>query len=642
MTLRTGALSVALLLAAASTGTAGEWEPLPTELLEIEDCPEEPGCPAAVLREETFLDNSHINARVEVHRIVKIFTPEGLDAASLALPFVPRTWNIRDLAGRTIRADGTQVELRPQEAVERTVIKGNGLRRKEVIVEMPAAEVGATLEYRYRKVYRYRVSGYGWSPQGRHPVLRSTLLISSGPYAWAPVALNMRGISKSMDVDPEGRPRIVFTNVPAIYEEPFMPPEEEVTARLALISKYQNWQWGDLGKEAHAYFDKYFKRSKDARRKTREVVGEAGDPEVVVEKLYRWVQNNVDNTAYSETEEGETETDDGNDTVDDVLSTMQGSHLDLIRLFTFMARESGLDAEVALVTTRDQAFFRKNLKDLFQFNSELAAVRLDGEWRFYDPGTRYCPLGMVGWENEGLWENALITRDNGGFIVQVPSSAAAENLERRVTHLEIAADGQGKALVEEEDHGLAGTNFRNDLDHLGDDDRRGWLESRMTAREGLTVLDLEVANLAAWSDPLQLRYRVQVDKLGTTAGTRLLLPATLVPLPNPFVAAERRNDVYFPRTRRTVDEIIVAIPDGYEVESVPEDRELDSGRLVYGLRFTPSDKEIKVSRELTVDLLLVDRAKYALLRKFFEEVEEADSAQIVLRRASDDAGGVDG
>ena len=125
-----------------------------------------------------------------------------------------------------------------------------------------------------------------------------------------------------------------------------------------------------------------------------------------------------------------------------------------------------------------------------------------------------------------------------------------------------------------------------------------------------------------------------VRDLATAAGTRLLIPATLVPLLNPFVAAERRNDVYFRRTRRTVDEITVAIPEGYEVESVPEDREVDSGRLKYILRFVPSEKEVRVSRELTQDVLLVDRAKYAPLRRFFEQVEEADTAQIVLRRVA--------
>lgn len=632
---RGAALGVALWLAAAPAAAGVKWEPLPADRVDAGDCPKEPGCPAAVVWEETLLDNSYLNARVEVHRIVKIFKPDGLKKASFSIPYVVGEWSVKDLEGRTIRPDGSVADLDPRSAIVQTVVKASGFRGKELQVEMPAAEVGALLEYRYRQIHAYQFGSYEWQPQEDVPILRSTLLVK-GASLWQPIAVNMEGIKKAMDVDAEGRTRIVLTDVPSLPDEPLMPPAGEVRGRILLAGPTPPlWTWSRVGGNVHDYFEKYYSRSKQARRLTEELLRETTDPEVKLQKLYAWVQDNIDNTSFQETREGEVESEHRNIYVDDVLASRQGTFEDLVRLFVFMAREAGFDASVALVATRDEAFFRKDLRDVSQLNGEVAAVHQADEWKFFDPGTRYIPFGLVGWQNEGVWENAVITRPASGILVRIPPSPAAGNLHLRRVRVRLGPGGAMSGEVQEEAHGLTGAAIRNDVDHLGDGERRARLQDDLgELREGVKVADLAYANREAWGEPLRAAYRVEAGGYAVPAGTRLLVPAIAFPFHNPLHAPERRTDVYFERTVKRVEEMTLEVPERYEVESLPAPDLLDLGKVRYNINFQQVDGEVRVTRSLTNDVVLIDVDHYGRIRELLDEATRLDASQIVLRRAA--------
>ena len=68
----------------------------------------------------------------------------------VAIPFGPDT-RITDVAGRTIKSDGSIVPLGKDAVLERTILKFSGVRVKEKTFTMPGVEPGAIIEYRYRE-----------------------------------------------------------------------------------------------------------------------------------------------------------------------------------------------------------------------------------------------------------------------------------------------------------------------------------------------------------------------------------------------------------------------------------------------------------------------------------------------------------
>jgi hypothetical protein len=622
-----------LWLASPPPRAAVRWEPIPAELAAIEDCAAEPGCPAAILLSEALLDNEGPHTRLSHHVIIRIFKPEGLDAATIKLPFVVGASSIRDLRGRSVSPDGSQVELDPASVIEETVVRRRGYWRKRLSFEIPGARAGGLLEYAFSRNYEYSVGYLDWWVQDSLPILRASISIVPGPGSLGPRLVRLGGITK--DEDAAGRPRYNLTDIPSFVDEPLMPPEDAVRGRLVLYPGDPWWSYQTLGAEHFEEVTRFFRRSSRAKKLAREIVGEAGDPQAALERIYAWIQDNLDNTSYQESAEGEV-AGEKNLYVDDVLDRGQGTDADLARLFVFLVQQAGLEAAPALVSTREDDFFRPDTFVPSDLDGELAVVLLNGDWRFFDPGTRYCPSNVVAWQNQGVDLNAIVARKGGGFLRRVPAGLGDDNLLRRETTITLAGDGGMRAEASLEAHGLAGAELRNALDHRTDADRVAYFDEDLEgAFPGVTVEALEVTNLPRWSEPLRLRLAFTVPGWAKGAGSRLLVPAAPFQAgrSNPLVADRRRNPVYFLRTHRVKDETIVRIPEGYVVESLPNRRTKDAGALRYEAQFAERDGAVRCSRDWKVDVLLVEPNLYDVVRDVYGAAFRVDGSQIVLRRA---------
>jgi len=621
-----------------NTTQAASWDPLPPELVAIEDCPREPGCYAAVLLQEALLDNEYARAHVTHHRVVKIFKADGLDAATIKIPYVVGQWHISELQGRTIRPDGTVVDLDPSSAREQTATKRRRYRSKVITFDMPAAEVGAVLEYRYTVIRQYRIGSYTWEVQEGIPVLQASLTLVPGEIAMTPRLLAPQGVRVTQDEDEKGRGRINMLNISSFKDEPFSPPDWEVRTKLFLYPSNPWWTLAGSGSGYEEHLKKYFKRSSKTRKLVKQIVGEATDPEVKLERIYRWIQDNLDNTSYRETTEGEEEQEERNLYVDDVILAGQGSRVDLTKVFIYLARQAGLDAAGALVAERDTFFFDPSIFVRSDLNSLAGAVKLNGSWEFFDPGTRYCPFRMVGWEKEGVGDNAVVTREGGGVLARVPMSRAADNLSHRSLRIQLEPEGGMSAEVELEVHGLAGAEMRNALDHRTAEERRTDLEESLEEEfGGVELEDLEYPNFDAWTEPLQVRYQFRADEFAAAAGSRMLVPAAPFHSDsvNPFSATVRNYPIYFRRTYKNVDDVTIQIPEGFEVESLPTRRKSDIQALRYEIQFEQEPGEIRVNREMMVDILLVEPPQYRTIRRLYGVRAQADGSQIILRKTGE-------
>ena len=91
---------------------------------------------------------------------IKIFTERGRESQSrIDIPYL-NSWSIKDIAARTIKPDGTIVELKKEDVFERTIVKSSGLKIKAKSFAMPGVEPGAIIEYRWKEVRNDQVANY--------------------------------------------------------------------------------------------------------------------------------------------------------------------------------------------------------------------------------------------------------------------------------------------------------------------------------------------------------------------------------------------------------------------------------------------------------------------------------------------------
>src|SRR5215470_9696093 len=114
----------------------------------------DPDADAAILFREgdvndTFADGTSLRMYIRI----KIFNERGRRWADIQLPYRVELGRITDVHARTIRPDGTTVEVDGHDVFDTLLLKtSHGVWRAKVF-SMPAVEPGSIIEYRYRQIY---------------------------------------------------------------------------------------------------------------------------------------------------------------------------------------------------------------------------------------------------------------------------------------------------------------------------------------------------------------------------------------------------------------------------------------------------------------------------------------------------------
>src|ERR1041384_5145860 len=135
-----------------SAGGPEEWRPIDPADLALKTAVVEPNADAEAIFWDIRIDDGGENDLVLNHYVrIKIFTERGRDQYSkVDIPFLPGV-KIKDVAARTIKPDGSILELLKDDIIEKTVVKVSGLKLRTKTFAFPGIEPGAIIEYNGRK-----------------------------------------------------------------------------------------------------------------------------------------------------------------------------------------------------------------------------------------------------------------------------------------------------------------------------------------------------------------------------------------------------------------------------------------------------------------------------------------------------------
>src|SRR5215204_3662348 len=142
--------------AASALASGEDWKPIDPAQLALRTSVVEKEADAEGLFWEVRMDDNPEGDLIFTHYLrVKVFTERGRESQSkidlLYGKFGGGEIKIGDIAGRTIKPDGTIVELKKEDIFERTVVKASGVKFKARSFAMPAVEPGCIIEYRWRE-----------------------------------------------------------------------------------------------------------------------------------------------------------------------------------------------------------------------------------------------------------------------------------------------------------------------------------------------------------------------------------------------------------------------------------------------------------------------------------------------------------
>jgi len=605
--------------------------PTPEELA-MTGYPAAPGAHAVILEWDHRQDDT--DAWESEYFRIKIFDRDAAKYADIELPYLGggSSW-IRRLEARTIHPDGKIIPF-DGKTYDKVIVKSSRLAFMARTFTLPDVQPGSILEYFYVRASSGRNSfPTHWVLQRELPVLKETVWFS--PLKSIPSYYTHAGLPPGTALKQEvAYYELTLENMPAAEAEPFSPPEGNTNARIDFYYKHRDIDyahyWEQVSARHAAMIAVELSDSRLIRKTAVELTAGASTPDEKLRRIYARVQQ-IRNVTY-EPSRTDREQDCESDNVDSALKNGCGRRVQLNRLFVSLARAAGLDAYVVEASTRDDRFFAKQVPDYSQLDREIALVVIDGREHFYDPATPMTPFGILPWEVTGVPGMKLVK--GAGVFVGLPHLVPTDAIVRRKADLRIDGDVvKGSvtiAFIGEEalQQRLARRNddeatVRKAIEELV----KTWLP------EGSSVKLTSLGSMRSGEEPLTAGLDVELGNAGSTAGSRMLLPLSIFTAAsrNPFAVSERRHDIYFRYERQAEDEVVLAMPDGYTVESLPPVRELNLGGLAFRNSWSREGNAVTFKRTFTVNTLLIDKANHERVRQFYDTSLAADQESIILK-----------
>ena len=637
----------AVVLLASVPARAADWKPIDLGELALKAPKVQPDAGAEALfwdvRIADEIEGGTLTTVFEHYLRIKIFTERGREAhATVDIPYVAGV-KIRDVDARTIRPDGTTVELKRSDVYHRTLIKAGDLQLKVVSFAVPAIQPGVIVEYRWREVHSDSIANYLRLPFSREIPVHTTryYLRPLDIPGFAMMAQGFNGQFAPLARVKDGYSMVALSNVPADMDEAYATPPYERRPWMLVYyelggSRNRADFWPAFSK---SLFEEYSERSKpndDIRKLASEATGTEAERLAAFVRVARSRIKRVD-TASADPADRRRAKDNRN--AADALKRGLGTGDDLVVVVLALARAAGLDARIAATPNRADVFHKPTHDNPYFVRGRLVAARTSSGWTFVDPANEHSATGELRWYYEQ--QEVLIGDAKTVTPVRTPLSPAARSAKTRRGAFRLLEDGTLEGECRLEFTGHWAERFRGLEASDTDAERQKTFRELLNKRlPGAEVSDIRFENLADPTQPYVNAYRIRVPGYAQRTGARLFLQPVFFQkgIDAVFPAATRVSDVYFPFPWTEVDWITLELPAGFSLEQPEAPPVVNAGAGKYTVTIGSNDawKSLVINRQFSFGLtnsVLFDSTSYRQIKQFFDLVHSRDAHTLVLRRA---------
>lgn len=628
-----------------------DWQPITAEDQKITSASAN-GVDAIILYHgETSDDNT---GHRYVYMRIKVLTEKGKERADVEIPYDAAYVGISEIKARTVAPDGTVTPFSGK-PFNSTIVKGHGVKYLAKKFTLPNVQVGSILDWRYTEYWDRYVFAPHWSIQEDLPqkLARFTFipLSKSGYYVqdergdikdrvyYSIVGMpNPPPIKSTADQHME----LELTDIPAFREEDFAPPESVLKWRVnfyygtSKMSKPQEF-WKDEGKYWNKGVEQFIGHPNISLLK--EIISPSDPPEQKLRKIYAYLQK-LKNLNY-ENREGDLQDivqkeSKEKRSLETVLRDQAGYRDEITRTFVGLARVAGIEAYDMRVSDRNEVFFQVNVPNPSQLTSELAIAVVNGKEVFLDPGTPFCPFGVLPWRHTSTGGLRQIT---GGHTetASTPPASYKDAISKRVGRLALSADGGAHGQVAIAWAGIEALEHRLNGFKTDDAGRKKELEDEMRSMlpPGATVQELKATG---WDTPdaqLSATFQVDIPSFASSTGKRMIVPSDLFEgaRSQPFAHGDRKQPVYFNYPYYAADDVQITFPSGMRVENLPQNQPLQTEFSFYKVQRSTNANTFSVTRNFAMGGIAFAQKDYPELKKFFTGVSTDDSESVVLTAA---------
>lgn len=635
-----------ILVCSLITFAGDNWREISPAELKMTKPTVEPNADAEAIFWEVRVDDSTEDLVMKHYLRVKIFTEKGREKYSkVDIPFT-KGIKISNIEARVIKPDGSIIELTKNEIFEREIAKADKIKVKAKSFAVPNIDLGVIVEYRYKETYSYGLA------EDMRMYFQHDVPIQNITYYFKPASdakvLSFNMPDSKFVKDKGGFYRATAENVPSIAEEPYMPPEDEIRSwSIIYYERNRKSSATDFWSRAGGYVAyKYdikdaLKPDKDIKNAAAEIAAGAKTDEEKITKIYEFCKTKIKNITYNaDLTDEEREKIKPNKSPSSTYKRMEGTDDEINQLFASLADALGLETRFAFGGNRSEKFFNVNQAHESFIHFTGVAINLNGQWKYFDPGSYFTPFGMLEWFEEAT--DVLLLNYKNFMTTTTSFSDQNRSLAKRTAKLKLSEDGtlEGDVRVEYTGH-LA---YRYKMNNYAASPNQREETLKEAVKGTLSTAELSAINIENAQDPEKpfiYSYKIRVPNYAQKTGKRMFLqPGFFEYNSKPlFSAATRKYDIFFPFPWSEQDNIEIALPAGFELDNADSPAPLADpqriGSLNISMRIDNQNNVLKYDRKFYFGgggNTLFQKPVYPALKNLFDAISQANTHTVTLKQ----------
>ena len=597
---------IVFIFITVSSLLAADWKPVTPEQLALKKAKVDPNADAeAIFWEASVQDvsagNGYLNHIVENYIRIKLYNARAVEKyGNVEIPYFSELkMSISELKARTIKPNGSIVEVNGNSIVDRVIVKSGRTNVKAKSFAMPGLEEGSIIEYQWTEL------SSEFTPRYVELVMQREIPIWDVTYNVRPFQFSSNEQMRAYpfncqpskwepitdDVRHRGFVRTRLSNVPALVEEPNMPADDDVKAWMLLYYTPTSKDkpaayWPSLGKQELSEFRRTIKVNNDIKQVALEVVGKEEGPFQKAHLLATYCQTkikNVNHPSQGVTNEARREffknlKDTHNTT--DTLKLKMGTPEQILALFYALAEAAGIAPIYVQGGSANMAMFRPDFLDGYLLRNRMIAVKSGEDYRYYNPGIPHLPPGMLDWDEQG--QPALMAEGKEPRLVLLPTTSSDLSSIQRVADLKLSENGTVSGHVKMSHFGHLAIAERRRMEGQSEGSREDGFKKRLEDRyPGAKITNVKLDTSPLPFGPIHLEYDIELEGYAQRTGKRMFFETAFFNYGEKprFTSPTRQYPITFRHAFSEHDEIRIQYPITFTLDNAEMPGTLNLGKV---------------------------------------------------------------
>lgn len=305
-----------------------------------------------------------------------------------------------------------------------------------------------------------------------------------------------------------------------------------------------------------------------------------------------------------------------------------GNVAEINLMLVSMLRYAGIEANPVLVSTRENGLSIFPSRTAFDY--VICGVENNNSTILLDATNKHTVANIIP-ERAINWVGRIIRRNNTSEEIDLTQKVISNNLYNAI--FTVNANGSISGKIREQFSHFSAFEFRNKYGGLT---KESYIENLEKRRSNIEISDLELSNMDNLENPMVQNYSFIIENGAEIIGNKLIFSPLLfyATKENPFKQENRKFPINF--VYPFLDKYIVniTIPDGYEIESIPEQSaaiiEGEQVKLKYLIE--KAGNKIQIVYRFEINSALISYDYYDDLKAIFNELIKKENEKIILKK----------